>query len=172
MTGARTRRAGGFLAALAACAPFLSACGNADALAPVAGTNWQITDLYLTPEAPSALPDLIAGRAALVFGERSVAGSTGCAPVQGQVTFTSDGAESAAADADRVSFDNVQIGEPAEDCVGRAMFTHRQLSELLDGQFELARLSDYELALTKVSDEIDAPAIHLSSNTLPEQPAE
>ncbi|MGD7001413.1 hypothetical protein [Corynebacterium halotolerans] len=163
-------RVGGALLAVTAAAPILTACGGPDPQSQITGTSWQITELYLEPGTPSTLPDLVAGRASLIFGEHSVAGSTGCAPIQGQVTFTADGEVSAARDADRVSFDRTEIEVPADGCVGQAMFTHERISGLLTGEFEIARLSDYELALTQVSDEIDPPAIHLSSDRVPEQP--
>lgn len=166
------RRAAGLLAALVLGTPLLAACGTADTSSQITGTNWQITNLHLAPETPSALPDLVAGRASLVFGQRSVAGSTGCAPLQGQVTFSADGEPATAADADRVSFDLMEVEVPAEECVGQAMFTHQELSRLLDGEFDLAQLSDHELALTKVSDEVDPPVIRLSSDQVPELPAE
>lgn len=171
MTRLLTRRTTRLFAALLLSTPVLAACAEADTASPITGTNWQITNLFLAPETPSALPDLVAGRASLVFGQRSVAGSTGCAPFQGQVTFSADGESANPENADRVSFDLMDIEAPAEDCAGQAMFTHQELSRLLDGEFDLELLSENELALTQVSEDVDPPAIRLSSDNVPE-PAE
>lgn len=172
MTRVLSRRTTGLFAALLLSAPVLAACAESDTSSPITGTNWQITNLFLAPETPSALPDLVAGRASLVFGQSSAAGSTGCAPFQGQVTFSSDGEPTSPQDADRVSFDLMDIEVPVEGCVGQAMFIHQELSRLLDGEFDLELLSENELALTKVSDAVDPPAIRLSSDNVPETPAD
>lgn len=158
------------LVALGAATPALVACADQPPL--VHGTAWQITDLYLEPGTPSALPDTIAGRATLIFGETSVVGSTGCAPIQGAVTFTREGQASSVENADAVIFEEVEFEVADQQCVGQAAFIHDQLHSLLSGGFDLERVSDHEMVLTQQAEEIDSPAIRLSTERAPEVEAE
>lgn len=139
----------------------LTAC--AEPSPTVVGSLWQVTNIWSTPGAPSALPPGAAGHANLVFGEISVTGSTGCSAIQGAVTFTSDEQPSSVVDADAVTFDLVEIDPPADDCANA--WTHHQLAELITpgASFDLHQESDVELTLTVQGEEIDRPAIGLSS---------
>lgn len=165
-TSAGKRLTTALLVALGATAPALVACADRPPL--VHGTAWQITDLYLEPGIPSTLPDTIAGRASLIFGETSVVGSTGCAPIQGAVTFTRDGQAASVENADTVTFDEVEFEVPGQHCVGQAAFIHDQLQSLLAGGFDLQRTSDHEMVLTRQAEEVDPPAIRLSTEQAPE----
>ncbi|MGP6174577.1 hypothetical protein [Corynebacterium sp. A21] len=150
-------------------APLLSACGGTQN-SRIAGGSWQISDLYLDPEIPSGVPESIQGQASLVFGETSVVGNTGCAPFQGSVTFTQDGAAARADDADHISFDDVRFQDPdPATCTGQAVHVDQQLRELLSGEFTLSEPGEFELVLTRDTEEVNPPAIGLSSKSIPER---
>ena len=121
--------------------------------------TWQVTNIGTDPGAPAAVP--VGG--ALAFGEASLAGTTGCSPIQGAVTFTRDGATVAAKDAQSVTIDRIEVEAAPADC--RAAWTHEQLIALLvpGATFDLYQPHDTELTLTLRGDEIDRPAIGLSS---------
>ncbi|KQB86229.1 hypothetical protein [Corynebacterium lowii] len=141
--------------ALAACAQEHSA---------VVGPTWQVTGLYLDPTESGDLPASAAGLAMFSFGEGTIAGSTGCSRIQGIVNFTKDGESSPAQDADTVAFEQVDFEDRSEDCQGGAAYTDATLRDLLRGDFTIAQPSEAELVLTQRSDEVDAPAIRLTTN--------
>jgi len=135
----------------------LVACGTPEPT--VLGSTWQVTDVWVTPGDPSAVPD----GGTLVFGEASLAGSTGCAPIQGTVTFTRDGETVQAADADAVTVDRLEIDVPAADCP--AAWTHELLTTMLGSgaTFDLRQDTDTELVLTLRGEGVDRPAIGLAA---------
>ncbi len=140
---------------LAACTP--------DPTADVAGTSWQITDIWTAPGQASALLPQSAGLARLVFGEQSLSGHTGCVPIQGTVTFTRAGTPARADDADTLRIDHIEHrSTAAADCP--ALHTHLQLEELLapGAEFDL-RHSEREVSLTLRTDAVDRPAIRLAA---------
>ncbi|AJE34054.1 hypothetical protein B842_11035 [Corynebacterium humireducens NBRC 106098 = DSM 45392] len=141
-------------ALLVACAP--------DPTADVAGSSWQVTDIWTTPGEPSALPPQSAGLARLAFGEQSLSGHTGCAPIQGTVTFTRAGEPARTEDADTLRIDHIEGDTAADDCP--ALHTHEQLRELLapGAEFDL-RHAERELTLTLRVDAVDRPAIGLAA---------
>lgn len=146
---------GGALAATA-CAPPESA---------VAGSTWQITGLWTSPDAPGVMPDDAAGRARLVFGESTMVGSTGCSPLQGAVTFTREGEPARAENADLLRIDRVESEEPGEGCVGLSRHVHDSLTEMLsEGTvFDVRHDPNAKLVLTERTGLVDSPAIHLSA---------
>lgn len=111
-------------AALATAA--LSACSAAPE--PEAfGPTWQVTDLYKVPGEPSTLPASVAGTVTVAFGQRSLAGYTGCAGFQ---------ATSLLSDTELIITD-LQFDDPAPDCpteVHDAMVNFWNL-----GRFEVIR---------------------------------
>lgn len=148
------------LAALTAGA-LLTACAP-DPTADVAGSAWQVTDIWTTPGQPSTLPPQSAGLARLVFGEQSLSGHTGCVPLQGTVTFTRAGEPARAEDADTLRIDHVESDSAADDCP--ALHTHHQLRELLEPGVEFdVRHAERELTLTLRTDAVDRPAIGLAA---------
>lgn len=151
------------LVALVAAVPLLASCGEQPTA--VAGSTWQITGLWTAPGDSGVLPDTAAGRAQLIFGEATVTGSTGCAPIQGTVSFTHEGDPSRAQEADAVTFEAVEIEAPGEDCAGPVRFVHEELVELLAPQtpYDLRHESEVELVLTQRGAPVDRPAIRLSA---------
>ena len=57
----------------------ITACGSNDDT-PVVQSTWQITNVYVDEQHPSVLPDSIAGKATMVFGESTIAGNGGISP--------------------------------------------------------------------------------------------
>lgn len=135
----------------------LVACGTPEPT--VLGSTWQVTDVWVTPGDPSAVP--LGGT--LVFGEVSLTGSTGCAPIQGTVTFTRDGETVQAADAEAVTVDRLEIDAPAAGCP--AARTHQLLTTMLQpgATFDLRQDTDTELVLTLRGEGVDRPAIGLAA---------
>lgn len=151
------------LTALVATVPLLAACGGQETA--VAGSTWQITGLWTAPGDSGVLPGAAAGRAQLIFGETTVTGHTGCAPLQGTVSFTRDDAPSRAREADALTFGAVEVEAPAEGCEGPVRFVHEELVGLLapETAFDLRHESEVELVLTRQGEAVDQPAIRLSA---------
>lgn len=133
-----------------------------DPTAEVAGSSWQVTDIWTTPGEPSTLPPASAGLARLVFGEQSLSGHTGCVPLQGTVTFTREGEPARAEDADTLRIDQLERDSAADDCP--ALYTHRQLRDLLapGAEFDVDH-AERALTLTLRVDAVDRPAIGLAA---------
>lgn len=151
----------GLIVSIVLAGSVLTAC--AEPSPSVIGSLWQVTNIWTAPGAPSALPPGDAGHANLIFGEISITGSTGCSAIQGAVTFTSEEQPSAAVDADTVTFDIVEIDPPAADCAH--FWTHEQMTDLITPgtSFDIRQDSEAELTLTLQGEEVDRPAISLSS---------
>lgn len=160
-------RVGALGAALLLAVPLLSACG-AEERSRISGGSWQISNIHLDPDTPSGIPESVMGRASLVFGETSVVGDTGCASFQGVVNFTRDGEASRADEADAVQFEEVRFDDPdPTTCTGQAVYVDMQLRELLKENFLLSEPEEFQLVLTRDSDEFDPPAIVLSAKSIP-----
>lgn len=139
----------------------LSAC-SAEPTAEVTGTSWLVTDIWTEPGEPSALPPEAAGRARLAFGEHSMTGHTGCAPMQGTVSFTRAGTDTDVQNAHTFTVERLEVEEPTADCPSAAV--HAQLTELIEpGAVFDVRHEDRALVLTLRMDAIDRPAIGLSA---------
>jgi hypothetical protein len=139
----------------------LSACAT-DPTAEVTGTSWLVTDIWTTPGEPSTLPPEAAGRARLTFGEHSMTGHTGCAPLQGTVSFTREGLDTTVESAHTFTIDRLEVEEPAEDCPSAAV--HEQLTELIEpGAVFDVHHDDRALVLTLRMDAVDRPAIGLAA---------
>lgn len=140
-----------------AAALLLAGCA-VEPTADVVGSSWLVTDIWTTPGEPSALPDGAAGLARLAFGERSVSGHTGCAPLQGTVHFTGEGAGTGVENARTLTVDRLEVGETEENC--HAAWSHGQLTELIEpGAVFDVRHDDRSLVLTLRTDAVDRPAI-------------
>lgn len=114
---------------------------------PVSST-WQITNVYVKPDTPSNVPE----PAYLVFGETSVTGSTGCAQIQGRVSF------SPSYDAPTsISFRDMNFEET--HCEGSQRYFHDQLVVLLSGEMAVKKQGD-EMLLSKTG-ELDKPGVRL-----------
>lgn len=149
------------LASAVGAVALLSGCAT-DPTAEVAGSSWLVTDIWTAPGEPSTLPADAAGRARLAFGERSLSGHTGCAPIQGTVDFTREGETASAANADTLTVDRLEVEEPAADC--RVAGVHDQLTGLIEpGAVFDVRHEERALVLTLRTDAIDRPAIGLAA---------
>lgn len=149
--------------AIAAAAVSLAACSNDTQ--QVSDSNWQITDVYTTPGTPSAVDDSVAGAVTLNFGDKTVSGYTGCAPLNGIVKFTGGDGDQLAApeDATKVEFTQVKF-KPIEDdqCQGKVRYMHDALVNMLvDGSFTIRHEGDGVMVLTEQSDAVDPRAIRL-----------
>lgn len=139
----------------------LSGCAT-EPTAEVMGASWLVTDIWTAPGEPSALPDGAAGRSRLAFGERSVSGHTGCAPLQGTVRFTREGQDADVESANTLTVDRLEFGDTEENC--SAARVHDQLTGLIEpGAVFDVRHEDRALVLTLRTDAVDRPAIGLSS---------
>lgn len=118
--------------------------------------TWQITDVYVSSDTPSGVPDDIAGKAVLVFGRSTLAGNTGCAPLHGKVSY--DGASPQ--DATSLTISSLRVDDPSPECSGQAMYVHQELVSMLEGGFDF-RHEDHELVLQKQPSGLDSPAIRL-----------
>ena len=138
---------------------FTTALAGCSAAQPeVINSTWQITNVYTNPDTPSGLPDSVAGTATMVFGDSTVAGFTGCAPFQGRVSFTKDGAAAKPSEANHVDFHDMEIHEA--DCTGKERFFHDALADMLHGGFSMSRDGE-DLILTTDGEDVDRPGIRL-----------
>lgn len=133
----------------------LSACSSepANGERPLEATTWSATDIYLSPDAPSALPAASAGAVTLVFGHASATGNTGCAPLQATTTL----------DGDHLTFDEVNYGEASPTCPELALGVHELVTGLIhDGSaFSVDRRGPAEIVLTAETEAVDSPSIRL-----------
>lgn len=132
------------LAVLLGCAATLTACAQDIPLS----TTWQVTNVYVSPDTPSHVPE----PAYLVFGDSTVTGSTGCAEIQGRVSFSPDANRPTHATFRDMNFSDVS-------CQGTQRFFHDHMAQMLDGEFEVKKEND-EMLLTK-TDGLDRPGIRL-----------
>ncbi|AFM08053.2 hypothetical protein [Corynebacterium pseudotuberculosis] len=140
----------------------LTGCGEKKQ--QVAGSQWQVTNVYTTPEFPNEVPDAIAGSVMMSFGDSSMTGFTGCAPFQGKVSFSAEGKQDVAPqDADRLTVQAVKF-QPIDDatCEGRTRYIHDSLvSIIVDASFNVRHDSPDVMTLLRSGDSVDAPAIRL-----------
>lgn len=127
-----------------ACAFALAGCATDIPMS----TTWQIANVYVSTDTPSQVLE----PAYLVFGDSTVTGSTGCAAIQGRVSFKPD-----AKNPTSVNFRHVNISEPS--CDGAQRFFHDHMVSMLSGEFEVKKERD-EMLLTK-TDGMDRPGIRL-----------
>lgn len=134
-------------------------------VAAVAGPEWTVTDIYLDPGELSTLPPTVAGSVSFAFGDSSAVGATGCAALQANVRFLAGEDLAEPADADRIVFDSVQVGDMDEECAGDARSAHDSVTALVEpgSEFEIARRGPTELVLTKDTPEIDSPSMRLAA---------
>lgn len=149
----------------------LAACGQDDP-EPQPGTmighQWQVTNLYLEPDAPSDVSGAAGGAVTIVFGETSATGSTGCAPIQASIDFLADGSPAHINDATAVRFTDVRIPDPAGvgvDCAGQRAWTDDSMRFLLsDGHvFDIHHPTQTEAVLTLQTSGVDRPAMRLAA---------
>lgn len=111
----------------------LVACAD-ESTGTLLDSTWQITHIYSSPEDPTEVPAELAGVPRLGFSQNSMAGYTGCAPLQAQVSFSdADGDSVAAGEAEFVQLNEVITDEIADDvdCTGTASWVHGHISDLL-----------------------------------------
>ncbi|AIU33392.1 MULTISPECIES: hypothetical protein [Corynebacterium] len=149
-------------AALCLLALGLAGCGEKKQ--QVAGSQWQVTDVYTTPEFPHEVPDAIAGAAVMSFGGSSMTGFTGCAPFQGKISFSAQEKQNVAPqDADRLTVKAVKF-QPIDDatCEGRTRYIHDSLVDIIvDASFTVRHDGAGVITLLRNGNAIDSPAIRL-----------
>ena len=98
----------------------------------IADTSWQVVGVYTTPNYPATVPDAVAGAVAVNFGATTISGFTGCAPLQGTVSFTQAGKPANSVDGDALHVEKVtyrQVDE--EQCTGHIRFVHDAIVRFL-----------------------------------------
>ena len=161
------------MALVALCLAALPACGSAEEEPTprgderVIGKQWQVTNLYTTPEAPSAIAPDTAQVPHMSFGEHTVVGSTGCVPFTAEVSFTEGDKESTIWEADGMHVDKVDYESvPSdEDCTGSALWADKLLRTLIaqGHDFDFALNHNNQLVLTLRTDKVDSPIIRMAS---------
>ncbi|MCK7675423.1 hypothetical protein [Corynebacterium pygosceleis] len=154
-------------AATALAAILLTGCTQGQA--PVVSSNWQVTNVYTDAEHPSVLPDGLAGRTHLAFGDSTVAGDTGCSPFTGAVDFLDgNGERVAATDTTAATFvfrDLTVRGDGG--CEGAELYFHDALLEILRaGELRVSRPQEGELLLTDATDTgVDKRGLRLTTSS-------
>lgn len=158
--------------AAALCLATLPGCSSDDAPAPrgddlIVGKQWQVTNLYTTPEARSAIAPDTAQVPHMSFGEHTVVGSTGCVPFTAEVSFTEGEKDSTIWDADgmlveKVDYESVAAGE---ECTGSAQWADKLLHSLIaqGHEFDFKLNQNNQLVLTLRTDKVDSPIIRMAS---------
>ena len=163
----------GCLAAAALCAGALSGCGADDAepTAPgddtVVGKQWQVVNLYTTPDAPSAIAKDTTQVPHLSFGEHTMVGSTGCVPFTADVSFRHDEKDSTIWDADSMHVEEVTYEDAAAgpECTGSPQRVDFLLRNLIatSNDFSYEVNENNQLILTLRTDAVDSPIIRLAT---------
>ncbi|AZA08492.1 hypothetical protein [Corynebacterium pseudopelargi] len=137
----------------------LGACAQPE---PIQNVQWQVTNLYTTPEYPSELPDAVAGAVTLTFGASSMTGDTGCARLQAVVDYdTKDPAEAKEMTVREIEFDPID----EKQCTGHARFVHDHMVEILhDGHFDIRpEPNSSAKVLLKQSDQFQRPGLRIAT---------
>ncbi|MCS4536082.1 hypothetical protein [Corynebacterium sp. HS2168-gen11] len=122
--------------------------GGADA--DFTNIAWQVTNVYTTPENPSAVPDEIAGSVFLTLGDHTLTGYTGCSPLQGVVAYANDAQESASPELPTaLTVTTLELDETAvAGCTGKAEYIHQAITNLLtSGSLIIEHNPPHELVL-------------------------
>ena len=135
------------LVALAAATTGLAACAD-ESTGTLLDSTWQITHIYSAPEDPTEVPADLAGVPRLGFSQNSMAGYTGCAPLQAQVSFSDES------------------GKSDTECTGTKAWVHSHISDLLASGNRFALQFDARGELVLQLDDgqpIDSPALRMFS---------
>lgn len=131
----------------------------------IADTSWQVVGVYTTPNYPATVPDAVAGAVAVNFGATTISGFTGCAPLQGTVSFTQAGKPANSVDGDALHVEKVSYRQVDEEqCTGHIRFVHDAIVRFFEHHdFAVSRPTGGELLLTVSGSELydDAPALRL-----------
>lgn len=135
------------------------------AISEFANIAWQVTNVYTTPENPSAVPDEIAGSVFLTLGDHTLTGYTGCSPLQGVVDYTNDAQESASPELrTALTVTTLDLDETAvAGCTGKAEYIHQAITSLLtSGSLIIEHNPPDELVLREQNpSSIDAKSLKL-----------
>lgn len=145
-------------------APQDDATPEADAaMGKLAGPTWQVVDLYRHPGETSNIPDSVAGKVNLVFGDSSLTGNTGCSQIQGRIKFLTNHRPSQADGAHQVIFEHMHL-DPPSGCEGAALHSHDVMRDMLHGKYDIVWENDREVLLRRPAGEhgVDVPAIRLA----------
>lgn len=129
----------------------------------LAGPTWQVVDLYRHPGETSGIPDSVAGKVNLVFGDSSLTGNTGCSQIQGRIKFLTNHRPSPADGAHQVIFEHMHL-DPPNGCEGAALHSHDVMRDMLHGKYDIVWENDHEVLLRRPAGEhgVDVPAIRLA----------
>lgn len=153
--------------------PMLASCAPEEPQQNVRHTAWQISEVYVDPETPPAIPREVIGAAVMNFGGQSANGFTGCASFNGIVAFTKDGEEASPEDANMLDVRTVEFSPIDENqCVGKVRFVHDALVHMLvENSFDIKRTPDGALRMIAQTEDIDPQGFKLDS-LAPSQSAE
>ncbi|AZA10696.1 META domain-containing protein [Corynebacterium gerontici] len=130
--------------------------------AQVQNVQWQVTNLYTSPEYPSAVPDEVAGLATITFGARSLTGSTGCARFQGVAEYdVEDPSEASTISVKEIVFDPID----EQTCVGKRLYVHNSMVDMLqDATFDIKNEPNGTTkVLSKQVDAVERPGMRLAT---------
>ncbi|GAB3945687.1 META domain-containing protein [Corynebacterium tapiri] len=133
------------------CAGLLVGCSSGAQEDQVIGQTWQVTDVYLTEEAPSALPESAAGTANIRLTEHSAVTQTGCAIMRAKIEL----------DEQHVTIQDVQLKEQ-DQCEGARVHVHQLMTDVLvpGRNFEILRPGPTEM-VWRDADSVTGPSIRL-----------
>ena len=171
----RRRPAAALTAVLASAllASGLTGCGSADEEPTprgddrIVGKDWQVINLYTSPDAPSSLPADTAQVPHMSFGEHTAVGSTGCVPFTAEVSFHKGNKASTIWEGDVMRVEKATYESPpnGEDCEGSVRWADSLMRNLIaEGhEFDFALNPNNQLVLMLRTDKVDSPIIRMAS---------
>ncbi|GAA1472144.1 hypothetical protein P4N68_09050 [Corynebacterium felinum] len=135
---------------IAAVACVLSGCAQSE---PLADTTWQVSHVYSATDVPAGVPDEVAGAVALSLGRSTVAGFTGCAPLQAQAVYTKDDKPVILEAATEMTITHAEFDlEQVAGCSGKPKFIHDALTSILtSGPLSIEHVNAKEIVLRESS---------------------
>lgn len=133
----------------------------------IVGKDWQVINLYTSPDAPSSLPADTAHVPHMSFGEHTAVGSTGCVPFTAEVSFHKDDKTSTIWEGDVMRVEKATYESPPRsgDCEGSMQWADSLMRNLIaEGhEFDFALNPNNQLVLTLRTDKVDSPIIRMAA---------
>ncbi|OFP66170.1 hypothetical protein HMPREF2978_05770 [Corynebacterium sp. HMSC074C01] len=133
----------------------------------IVGKDWQVINLYTSPDAPSSLPTDTAYVPHMSFGEHTAVGSTGCVSFTAEVSFHKDDKASTIWEGDVMRVEKATYESPprSADCEGSVQWADSLMRNLIaEGhEFDFALNPNNQLVLTLRTDKVDSPIIRMAS---------
>ncbi|OFN75040.1 MULTISPECIES: hypothetical protein [unclassified Corynebacterium] len=133
----------------------------------IVGKDWQVINLYTSPDAPSTIPDDTAQVPHMSFGEHTAVGSTGCVSFTAEVSFHKDDKASTIWEGDVMRVEKAIYESPPRsvDCEGSVQWADSLMRNLIaEGhEFDFSLNPNNQLVLTLRTDKVDSPIIRMAS---------